>query len=354
MALNTLLRTSTVLYEEKHMQENEQLFKFLFRTEDTDLSASFLLDEFIQDDYAVAYRDENNQAHIRPYQAGSGTLYTPPRASEKTPIDETLRDVTPEGVEATSGFNVAQMRKTDKILSIHQTAHNMTKNKQALDVLRTGVFYAKGITANDIGKDENYARDIANTLTYDFTAGGATVDEALTEINAQLDAQSCPKDNRAVIVGQSWLTKIQSDTNVLTKMQANTANVLVRQTINPMRQYDGLFWVGEYLPAGSVSSLQIYSYSPDIEYKPYKGAAAEAWMPATEIVGFSTSSKTYRIYRGMDVKGAGDAINRVTGEMVFDSFVSDEPVAENLRSNTRHIFLYGNINHTVVSTGTFA
>ena len=348
MALNTLLRTSSILYEEKHMQDNNQLFKWLFRNEDTALSASFLLDEFIQSDYAIAYRDDNNQAHIRPYQAGSGVLYEVPRASEKTPVDEALRDVTPEGTESTVGFNVAQMRKVDKILSMHQSAHNMTKNKQALDVLRTGVFYAKGITAKDIGKNENFARNASNELTADFSS--VTIDEALTAINTRLDATGCPKAGRAVILGQSWQNELQKDSAVLTKMQANAANVMIEQLSNPVELAEGLYRLGRYTPAGSLSPLDLYAYSPNELYVPYKGAAGEAWMPATEIVGFSTVSKTWRIYRGMDVV-SNNSINRVTGELVFDSYVEKDPVAEMYRSNTRHMFIYGNIDHTVRSTG---
>lgn len=350
MALETLLRTGRILYEEKYLKGQTQLFQAIFKEEDADTSASVLLDEYIESEYAVAYRDQNNQAHVRNYSPGSGTLYEVPVASEKTIIDEALRDAAVEGTEATSGFNTAQMRKTDKIINGHSLAHTMTKNKQAIDMLRTGVFYAKGIDAKDIGKNEDFARDAGNELLADFSS--VSIDAALTAINAQLDAQGCPDGNRAVLLGQSWRTKLQSDTTVLTKMQANTANVLVEQTINPpiWNGVEGLRWLGRYLPAGSLVPLDLFGYNPGFLYKDKRGAAGEAWIPATEAVAWSFDSPTWRVYRGVDVVN-GDMIERAVGEIVFDDFVSNDPVAENLRSTTRHMFLFGNINHTVRSTG---
>ena len=350
MALETLLRTSRLLYEKKFLQSPNQLFSAIFKTEDADTSATVLLDEFLQSEYAVAYRDKNNQAHLRNYTAGSGTLYEPPVASEKTLIDEVLRDEAVEGSESTAGFNQAQMRKTDKIVGGHRLAHTMTKNKQAIDMLRTGVFYAKGIDAADIGKNEDYARAAGNNLTADFAA--VSMDEALTAINTQLDLQGCPEENRAVIMGQSWRTDLQTDSTILTKMQANTANVLVEQTINPplWKGIEGLRWIGRYLPAGSLSPLDLFGYNPGFLYKASAGATAEAWIPATEAVAFSFDSPAYRVYRGVDVV-SNNKIERRVGEIVFDDFVSNDPVGENLRSTTRHLFLFGDVNHTARSTG---
>lgn len=350
MAIETVLRTGRILYEQKYLQGPKQLFEALFRTEDMDDSANILLDEFIDSPYAVAYRDKNNQAHIRKYIQGNGTLYEPPIASEKTAIDEVLRDAAVEGVEATSGFNTAQMRKTDKIVGIHSTAHIMTKNKQALDMLLEGIFYAKGIGATDIGKNEDYSRNASNALTADFSS--VDIDTALAAINARLTATNTPRENRAVIMGSSWQKELESDTTVLTKMQANTANVLIRQNLNPpmWAGVEGLEWLGEYRPEGSSNALQLLSYNPGVSYKASASASASAWIGATKIVGFSFNSPTWRVYRGIDVVDNGK-IRRATGEIVFDGFVSDDPVAEFIRSSTRHLFLYGNIDHTVVSTG---
>lgn len=352
MSVETLLRTGRSLFEQKYLNGPNQIYKALFRNEDMDDSATFLLDEFIDAPYAVAYRDKNNQAHVRNYEPGSGTLYEPPIASEKTPIDEKLRDQAVEGVEATSGFSTAQMRKTDKIIGIHTTAHNMTKNKQAIDVLRTGIFYAKGIGATDIGKNENFARIAGNDITADFSA--VSIDDALKAGIAQLRSQGCPLSNMAVILGADWQAELEKDTTVLTKMQANTSNVVVELSGNPgpWQGVEGLYWIGRYRPAGAVASLDILSYSPGVQYKEDSAAAGVDFMPSTEMVMFSFDSPTFRVFRGVDIVGeTGNDIQRVSGELVMDSYISGDPPAEFLRSTTRHMFVYGNINHTLRSTG---
>lgn len=350
MSVETILRTGRILYEEKYGKGPNQLFAALFRTPDSDTSANVLLDEYIESEYAVAYRDLNNQAHIRNYAPGSGTLYEVPIASEKTLVGEELRDAAVEGLEVTTGFDAAQMRKIDKIIGAHSLAHIMTKNKQAIDVLRTGIFYAKGINATDIGKNENFARDVLNDITANFST--VSVDAALTAINTRLDATGCPTDGRAVLLGSSWRTKIESDSTVLTKMQANTSNVVAEFMMNPpmWNGVEGLSWIGRYRPSGSLTALDLFGYNPGFLYKASKGASGEAWIPADEAVAFSFMSPTWRIYRGIDIKN-GNTIDRAVGETVFDSFVSDDPVGEFFRSATRHLFLYGNINHTLRSTG---
>lgn len=352
MSVETLLRTGRILFEQKYLTGPNQLYKALFRTEDMSDAAAALLDEFIDAPYAVAYRDKDNQAHVRKYEAGSGVLYEPPLASEKTPIDEKLRDQAVEGVEATSGFSTAQMRKTDKILGIHNTAHNMTKNKQAIDVLRTGIFYAKGIGASDIGKNEDFSRATGNDITNDFSSN--SIDAALSAGITQLRNQGCPLSNMAVILGSSWQAELEKNSTVMTKMQANTSNVVVELAGSPApwQGIEGLYWIGRYRPAGAVASLDILAYSPGVQYKEDEAATGVPFMPADEMVMFSFDSPTYRVFRGVDIVGQnGNTIDRASGELVFDSYVSGDPPAEFLRSATRHLFLYGNINHTLRSTG---
>ena len=225
MGLETITRGAKKLYEELHFQGTTQLFQTLFREEDVDNSAGFLLDEYITDPYAVAYRDLNNQAHVRNYSPGSGVLITPPIASEKTPMDETLTGMVEAGVESTAGEQAHQMKRLDRVVNMHSEAHIMTKNKQALDVIRTGVFYAKGIQETDIGLNETFTRDASNTLTYDFTAGGATMAEAIQDVMTVFDTQGVPKEGRAVIMGSSWLTEWSTDAGVQSAMETNTANI---------------------------------------------------------------------------------------------------------------------------------
>ena len=351
MALEQLLRTGRILFEQKFLQGPKQLYHLLFKFEDMDDTTTVLLDEFIDEPVAVPYRDKNNQAHLREYLPGSGTLYEPPIADEETPVDEVLRDQAVEGVEATTGFNTAQMRKVDKIMNTQTTDHKVTKIKQAIDVYRDGVFYAKGITAADIGKNETFARDVGNDLTADFAV--VSIDDALAAGNDQLNDQDCPQDNRFAIVGKSWQKEYEGDSGVQTKMQANTANVLVMQNMNPPEWMgtQGLKWLGDYRPEGSSVMISMFSFNPGLKYVAYKGATAAPWIPDDEMIMGSFDSSSYRIFRGIDVVNAAMKILRVVGELVFDTYISASPVAEFFRSHTRHLFLMGNINHTLRSTG---
>lgn len=356
MSLETLLRKSKLLYEKKYLQESGQIFKFLFPTVDIDDTATVLLGEFTDSPYAVAYRGKDNQAHLRPYPAGSGTLYEPPRASEYTPIDEKLRDQAVEGTNDNGSFNEAQMRKTNKILNNHSTGHTMTKNKQSIDMILDGVFYAKGISSADIGLDENFTRDADNNLTYDFTAVGATIDEAMTEVIDKLDDKGCPMMEINFLVGKNWQKQFEDDSKVLEKMQANAANVLVQQNLNPpvWAGVQGLKLLGIYRPVGSSTSVNIFTYNPGTSYVAYKGATPTTWVGDSEMCAWSGVSPAYTVYRGIDVVNeAANKIERVSGEIAFDSWIEKNPPSENLRSSTRHLFLRGDINHTAKSTGTF-
>jgi len=117
---------------------------------------------------------------------------------------------------------------------------------------------------------------------------------------------------------------------------------------------EGLFVVGQIKPAGTVAPLWILSYSPNTPYVSKQGGTPEDWIPTTEALAFSLSDKTYRINRGIDAKNDSGKVVRAVGDLVVDSFSTDDPIITFIRSQTRHMYVYANINHTCVSTGTFA
>ncbi len=357
MALETLLRTSKLFYEKKFLQDKNQLFRFLFPKIDIDSSTTVLMEEFTDSPCAIAYQGKGNQATLRTVGAGSGTLYEPPTASEFTPIDEKLRDESVEGVREGASFNEAQLRKTSKILNNHKTGHVMTKNFQALKMILDGVFYAKGVNAADINLDEDFARDPANNRTYDFTAGGANIDEAMCDVLDQLEDQGTPMIDINFLVGRNWQKAFESDSNVQSRMAANSSNVLVMQNINPAIKagVQGLKLLGVYRPVGSSTAVNILTYNPGTPYVAYKGATPTKWIDDDVMCAWSGVSERHTVYRGIDVVSSnGNSIKRVTGEIAFDSWIESNPPSENLRSNTRHLFLSSDINHTAKSTGTFA
>ena len=145
MGIETITRAAKKFYEELYLQQTEkQLFYTMFDVLDESTTAGFLLDSLTGSPYAVTYRNKDGQSHVRQYSPGSGQLIEPPIASEKTPLSEELLDKVVAGVDATAGFGSNEAALVNQIVRQHVSAMNMTKNKQALDVLKNGVFYAKG------------------------------------------------------------------------------------------------------------------------------------------------------------------------------------------------------------------
>jgi len=76
-------------------------------------------------------------------------------------------------------------------------------------------------------------------------------------------------------------------------------------------------------------------------------------MPALECVALSLVDKTFSIKRGVDAFDDTGKVMRLVGDLVVDSYSENDPITTFIRSQTRHIYVYGNIDHTVKSTGTF-
>lgn len=357
MGIEILTRGAKRAYDEFLLQETQRgIDKLLFPTDDVDTSSGFLLDRLIHTPYGVVYRDKDNQSHVLPYTPGSGTLYDIPISSEKTPIDEELSDAVISGVEANSSWSTHQAKLLADIVKIHIASHNMTKWKQALDVLRTGIFYANGIGGNDINLGIDYQRAAGNSLTYDFTAGGATVDAAFLEIQDKLIDNNTPLDNIVVIMGKSWLNEFAGDSQTQNNAQNNRVNeVLTMQMMPPeLRNTKGLKVVAIYRAPSMVTPFILCSYQPGTQYVAYSGATAAAWVPDNECFAFSLDDTRYNVKRGVKVKTETGRVERVAGEIVFDTYSENDPITEFLRSKTRHLFVPANINHTVKSTGTFS
>lgn len=357
MAKDLITRTAVRLYEERHMSaaEGPGIETLLFSTMDEDLSAAFRLDRYISSPYGMAYRNPVNQSLIRQFAAGTTELIEVPRASEKTPIDEQLRDTVAVGAEA-SDSQVAQMAKNvDQIIGDHVEGHNMTKAKQALDVVRTGIFPATGDDGADLGLNYDHSRDSGGSLTYDFTDSGATMNEALVNMSIQLDSTGTPKGNRAVIMGATWLAEWGADSGIIEIMKANSVNQLLAQDRFEQQfgNINGLWVVAHYRPVGATSPFWILSYEPGVDFIAYKGATAAPFVPILHAMALSLNDKTWNIKRGVDALDESGNYRRAVGDMVVDSFTNDDPVATFIRSQTRHIYLYGNIDHTLKSIGTF-
>lgn len=358
MSLEKFTRTAARFYEERgNILEGGKLGidRFLFNIDDIDTAADFRLDSLIVNPHGVAFRHRDEQSHVREYETGSGTVYEVPHVSEKTPISERLRDAVVAGIESTAGMGIHEQRRVTQIIDQHSAAHTATRWKIALDTIRTGIFSPKGLNGQDIGLEIDFSRDASLTITYDFTAVGATIDAALKALYDAYVAMGGSMQEVCIIAGAQWLQKFQSDEDVLERMKANTANVLVRQNLMPpeLRNTQGLFLVADYLIPGTLQPIYLCGYQPRYEFIAYKGATATAFMPTDEAVIFSVSDPRYRVFRGVDALSGGGQKVRTAGEIVFDGFVSQDPVTEFLRSQTRFAVVPGNVNRTGRSTGTF-
>ena len=356
MAIETVRRNAKRYYEEFLLQSNNGIDKLLFRTEDMDTSAGLLLDRLITTPYSAVYREKSNQGHVAPYQGGSGTLYEPPITTEITPIPEDLEDAVIAGIEANSADSFHATKLMQDIVKQHTDMHNMLKWKQAIDVLFDGQFYAKGENGVDLGLGVDFGRAAGQSITYDFTAGGASMLEAIGNMVEQARATGTPMSGLCVLMGDDWISKFGTDTGILSYMQATQGAQLLQTNMMP-QQLGGMdssvYVLGQVRPLGAIAPVWVLGYNPGAVYKAYNGASSTDWITSTKAAMFSLSDPTYRAYRGVNVMDGGRKMRQV-GELVFDSYVENNPVEERLRSNSRHLFVYGNINHTVVSTGTFS
>lgn len=331
---------------------------FLFPQKDESLSSDVRLDKRIRNPYSIAYRNKDNQSQVRHYQNGTGEVFTVPRASVKTPITEEMEDSLVWGMEGNSRYAENYNKLTEEIVRDHVSDHNITKWKQSIDEMRTGIFTANGLEGTNIGLGFDFQRSASNNTTYDFTAAGATFDEFLAEQHAVLDAKGTPKAGRVLLCGQNFLNNFSTDSNVREFLNSNTPNVLLSQDMNvPLFQrVVHLFHSATYRAPNTVSPVSILSFNPDTPYVAYEGATPEDYVPDNEAIMFvaGTNVQRWKVLRGVKVKTSATQSERMVGEVVFDSYTSDDPVGDFLRSQTRHFYLPGNIDHTLRCTGTFS
>ena len=359
-ALDLFTRTFKRYYEEigNVLQGGKQgIDTFLFGTDDMDDAATFAMDRLLSNPWAVTFRHRDAESHVREYTPGVGTIIPIPHASEKTAISELLRDSVVAGIESTAGVSLHDAKLMSDIINQHVGGWTATRWKLAIDTIRTGIFTAHGIGGADLGLDIDMGRLAAKSITYDFTAAGATIDEALLNLYNAYRAGGATPSGIVVIAGLNWISAFQSDTDVLERAKANTSNVLVTQSLMPpeLLNTQGLYLVAQYLIPGTLTPVYICGFQPQFDYVGAKGATAVPFMPVDEAIILSTvdSASRYRIFRGVDAFDTGGSVIRTVGEIVFDGFKTNDPIEELIRSQSRFAFLAGNIDRTAVCVGTF-
>ena len=144
MGIETITRGLKKSYEEFKLQETQRgIDKLLFPTQDIDTSAGFLLDRLIDTPFGIVYRDKDNQSHVMPYRPGNGTLYDIPISSEKTPVDEELRDAVISGIEANGAYSQHAVKLVNDIMKMYPVGKlppikvmSMRDKKEIEDVIK--------------------------------------------------------------------------------------------------------------------------------------------------------------------------------------------------------------------------
>lgn len=329
--------------------------EFLYPSVDNDLSANFAYDDLIFTPHAIAFRKPGGQAQVMPYTPGVGRVIEIPTASVATPIDEKLRDAVIAGGEATESFASNNGRLMTQILKQHAVSWNVTKWKLAIEQLRTGIYSPLGLGGQDIGLSIDQSRSGTLALTYNFTTVGATMDICLKQMFNAGRAQHLPAGNLVLLLGKKFLNEFETDSTVQAKREANVANELLQQQMNPteLNNVFGLYRVGMYRPAGVSSSMQICTYEVDTAFYQYKGATAEDFLDENEAILFSLDSPRWNINRGIDILNDAQQAVRVVGDVVYDDFTEKNPVQYNLRSSIRKAYLQADPNTVVRCRGTF-
>jgi len=357
---NKIIATLKEYYEEINnmvMGGKRGIDQFLFGTDNRSDAAEFNLDKMIKKPHGVCFRHIDSQSVVRKYTPGTGIFYDIPHASEKTLISEFLRDSIIAGVSDSAGFSANHSKLISDIIKDYTVAFATTRWKYALDTLRTGKFSPLGMNGHDIGGLEiDFSRDSSLDITFDFTATGATIDAALKNLYDAYRAQGGNLDNLCAIIGSGWQYVLEEDDDVLTRMQANSANVMTEFNINPpsFMNVQGLYFIGRYRIPGTLAAVNLLGYSPQDNFVAYSGATAVDFFPSDEALMFSSGDKRYRIFGGVDaLSDSGKAIRIAGSEIVYDSFTEKDPVCEVIRAQTRMAFVPANINHVARSTGTF-
>jgi len=359
MALGTFTRTAKVFYENiaNELKAGKKgIDSLLFSTPDADLAATFSIDSLITSPHGVAFRRPGEQSAVREYKGGTGKIIEVPRASEKTGISETLRDSVVVGVEETDSQATHEQAMVAQIIKQHASAHYATKCKLAIDVIRTGKFSPVGLSGFDIDLEYDFGRDGGQSITYDFTDVGASIDKGLGALYDSYRSQGAAAGNIVCIMGSDWLEELEGDATVLKRMAANSLNSVIETQMIPveLQNVQDLYVIGRYRIPGRATPVWLTTYSPDNKFSAYRGASAADFFPSDEAVMFGLNSTRYRVVRGVDVLADNGLAVRAVGDLVFDTYTTDDPVQTWLRSSTRYIFVPANINHTARAIGTFS
>ncbi len=350
MPINMLTTTAKKYYEDLPLQ-GKQIDEVLFPTLDESMNATVKIDTYTGGPFAARAITKGAASKVRAYQAGDGFEYEPPLTKEKTAIDETLRDSVIAGIDEKSPAARHLQQAVRQIISGPKgfiSAHRMARNKAALDVYLEGKF--RVVDEDTTVKEIDYQRDSA--LSINVTAA-TKFDAGIASAYNQLSKKGFPGAAMTVILGANWLQKFNSDAAVLEKRKATRAIAYSNENGRPplFEGAEGLYVIDPmYNVDGIPVPIRILTYAPPWPYMDRLAGTPADFVPADKAIVFDAGGMAFRCNRGVDVIGADGRIVREVGDMVIDSFKTDDPPVEWIRSTGRFIYVRGNINHTAVLT----
>ena len=355
MAYNTMTEGTKILIDRKVEEKGIQLYEWFFAKYSNFAQASITVDEYTGNPYALETIENGEVSKVRQFENGSGYQYSPKISSAKTPIDQDLDDSALAGLKVDAPDSQRAAMVLDKIVNGKRgfyPGNVMQRNKACTDVLTLGKFVQRNSDGYAVGETLDFDRDSGLEFTYNFTAGGATVDIALKEMYDALKGNGMNMTNLSVLLGSDWITKIESDSTILARIQAYQNTGDIQMKVEEVAKVDGLYVIGKYVPKGMLNAVTMYGYQPSYDYRIGASGAAESYLGSREAVMFTPDSENYRFDLGVLIPVNGKNIKQ-SGDLLVSSFSQEDPPVTWIVAKNRFAFIHTAINHTSYNYATF-
>ena len=335
------LTTSMGVFYENTFPSIRDFITLFFPNTITTTQEQIQVDRYITDIKNIGYVPLHGSSTLLTADAGNGIMYTPPRLSIKTPVNEDIGSVT-AGLSPNSTTEQHLLLKYSRIQQQHSKTIMATVVLQALEMMRTGAFTATTEGGQAVGTF-SYGRDSSlNLSTYDTSVSGAF--NSLKALFEALKPFYISRGNLVALVGSNLMDAIEQDSEFKDAMK-NTTYQLVRE-----------IQAGDPLAGNRVLTRNCTVKIPSTSHyitlisfdQVYVNSAGTTlpMFPLNEMVMTSLDSDRYAAYGGITVADTStNSLNVVEGEMVTDRLLTKEPDALSLRSQSRPLMIPGNINH---------
>ncbi|MDR1469329.1 MAG: major capsid protein [Spirochaetaceae bacterium] len=303
------------------------------------------VDRIIQKPVLAKYREEGGASNLLAYVPGKGDVYTPPVLAESTPIDERMAHSVVAGLEANAGPEANRLRLLAQIQSQHDEMITRALLKQAADIMATGKFQPVGKDGAKVGKEFDFGRDAANTISANYSASPV---KQWTDAYDQYKKKRGPLNNLVVIAGDNWLSAIEKNAGFQKAAELQGLNAGYSRLVGE----DGpLAQIVEMKIPGRPSRCRILSFGEGYQND---DGAYEPFIDPDTIIFTSLNAPRIQIYAGIFLVENGGRRWVETGQLVSDTFIKKDPDCEVLRSQSAPLLVPGNVDHIVSAKTTTA